>query len=371
MNLLLFLKINGKIKQIVFSVLIFQLFSFSSLINAQKKVFTIVLDAGHGGHDSGNTGFNKKYREKDIALGIVLEIGKQLAKEKNIKVIYTRKTDVFIGLWERGNIANRADADLFVSVHCNAHSSQASGTETWVLGLNGNKKNFEVAKKENEVILLEDNYEEKYKGFDPSSPTSMIGLTLEQEDDLDESITLASGIQENFNTVLKRKNRGVKQNVFVVLYQSYMPSVLIETGFLTNKQEGAYLNSKKGKKEMSTAITKAIISHVEGVRLNTVSTVEIPIILNSEPETKSSAAYFKIQIASGKTKISTASYNFKGLKGVECVPVGSYYKYYLGNTESYNTAKKLLKKAKKAGYTSSFIAAFKGDERVPLSEAIK
>lgn len=370
MNLLQFLKINYKIKQIIFSVIVFHIFSFSNLVDAQERVFTVVLDAGHGGKDPGKIGY-KNYKEKDIALDIVLKVGAILEKERNVRVIYTRTTDVLIDLWERGRIANKADADLFVSVHCNAHNSQAAGAETWVLGLHANKRNFEVAKAENEVILLEDNYEEKYKGFNPNSPESVIGLTLEQEENLDESILLASAIQKTFQNSLRRVDRGVKQAGFVVLHQTYMPSVLIETGFLTNKKEGAYLGSNKGKTEMSLAISKSIIKYIQGVRLNTVSPENRAIQNKVAIPTDNSVPYFKVQIASGKTKIHTASYNFKGLKGVECVPVGGYYKYYLGNTTSYKTAKKSLKIAKRAGYKSSFIAAFKGNERVPLSEAIK
>lgn len=342
------------------------MFCFSMAINSQEKTFTVVLDAGHGGKDPGKIGY-RKYKEKDIALDIVLRIGKKLKKEQNVKVIYTRKNDVFIDLWERGRIANKADADLFVSIHCNAHNSQASGSETWVLGLHANKRNFEVAKAENEVILLEDNYEEKYKGFNPNSPESMIGLTLEQEENLDESILLASSVQNNFHGSLKRTDRGVKQAGFVVLHQTYMPSVLIETGFLTNKKEGAYLHSAKGKSEMASAISKAISRHIDGVRLNTVATVNLS---SSEVERKG-MPHFKVQIASGKTQLSTASYNFKGLKGVNCVPLGGYYKYYLGNTKSYKEAKSLLDKAIKSGYRSSFIAAFIDEKRISLSEAIK
>ena len=370
MNLLHSLKITFKIEQIFYLLLIFQLFGFSSVVNAQDKIFTVVLDAGHGGKDPGKVGY-KKYKEKDIALDIVLRIGKNLKKERNVNVIYTRKTDVFIDLWERGRIANRADADLFVSVHCNAHNSQASGSETWVLGLHANKRNFEVAKAENEVILLEDNYQEKYKGFNPNSPTSMIGLTLEQEENLDESISLASSVQKNFHGSLRRTDRGVKQAGFVVLHQTYMPSVLIETGFLTNKKEGAYLHSSKGKSEMALAISNAISKHIQGVRLNTVSAVSPAQYIEEIPKNHGDSPYFKIQIASGKTKIKTASYNFKGLKGVTRVPVAGYYKYYLGNTNSYNEAKDLLKKAKKAGYKSSFIAVFLGEDRIPLQDAIK
>ena len=228
--------------------------------NNDNKPFIVVLDAGHGGKDPGRP-TNFGYKEKDIALKIVLKIGENLKKHKNIKVIYTRKTDVFIELRQRAKIANKADADLFVSVHCNAHNSQAHGTETYVLGLGRNASNFRVAKQENEVIFYEDDYETNYEGFDPNSPETLIGLTLMQEDYLDQSILLARKIQDNFTNRLKRKNRGVKQAVFWVLHNTYMPSVLVETGFITNRKEGDYLNSVAGKNNISKSISDAILDY--------------------------------------------------------------------------------------------------------------
>ncbi|MFC2127582.1 N-acetylmuramoyl-L-alanine amidase [Bacteroidota bacterium] len=372
MNLIQIPKIHLKIKQFFVCILISYLFLGGISSVGQNRTYSVVLDAGHGGKDPGKVGY-KKYKEKDIALQIVLEVGKRLAKEKDIKVIYTRKKDVFVDLFERGRIANRADADLFVSVHCNAHSSQAAGSETWVLGLHANKRNFAVAKAENEVILLEENYEEKYKGFDPNSPESVIGLTLEQEENLDKSLSLASAVQNNFKSSLKRVDRGVKQAGFIVLHQTYMPSILVETGFLTNRKEGAYLNSKKGKLEMASSISKAIIKYIDGLRMNTVHTIEAPKIIEKKitSSTANSKTLFKVQIASGKSKISTASYNFKGLKEVNRVKVGSYYKYYLGETSSYSKAKIYLSSAKKKGYKSAFIAAFRNGEKISLAEAIK
>ena len=373
MNLIQNLKINSKIKLFLVCSIILNVFFFSSSVFAQKKTYTVVLDAGHGGKDPGKVGY-RKYKEKDIALAIVLSVGKRLSKEHGVKVIYTRKKDVFVDLFERGKIANRVDADLFVSVHCNAHNSQAAGSETWILGLHANKRNFEVAKAENEVILLEENYEEKYKGFNPRSPESVIGLTLEQEENLDKSISLASLVQKNFKGKLRRVDRGVKQAGFIVLHQTYMPSVLIETGFLTNKKEGAYLNSKKGKADMSNAISNAIIDYINGIKLNTVASVSHTIEPKIEPKkvvNHKENVYFKVQIASGKSRIKTYSYNFKGLKEVERVPVAGYYKYYLGNTSSYKKAKSYLKSAKRKGYKSAFIVAFRGNDVVPLSEFIK
>ena len=212
--------------------------------SSQDKPFVVVLDAGHGGKDSGNRG--NGYYEKKIALNIILQIGKILEKKPNIKVIYTRKTDVFVDLIERARIANRADADLFISVHCDAHTSQAYGAGTFVLGLHANQRNFEVAKKENSVIFYEENYEENYDGFDPNNPESVIGLTLMQETYLNQSITAADAIQKSFVANLNRKDRTVKQAGFVVLKYTYMPSVLVETGFLTNVKRRSIFELIKG-----------------------------------------------------------------------------------------------------------------------------
>ena len=256
---------------LIFSSILISSFEFNRYNTVNP--FVVVLDAGHGGHDPGNVG--NGYKESDIALKIVLKVGAELEKNPNIKVIYTRKKNVFVELFERGAIANRADADLFVSVHCDSHTSNAYGAGTFVLGLHANKRNMEVAKKENEVILLEENYQENYAGYDPNSPESFIGLTLMQEEYLDQSIMLASLIQDNFIKKLKRKDRSVKQAGFIVLHQSYMPSVLVETGFLTNKTEGAYLNSKKGQKEMSSSITDAILAYKKNIELATIETKTI------------------------------------------------------------------------------------------------
>lgn len=228
--------------------------------------FTVVLDAGHGGHDPGNLG--NGYYEKNIALNIVLEAGKLLEKNPDIKVIYTRKDDTFVDLYVRGEIANKAGADLFVSVHCDSHTSKAQGAGTFVLGLHANKQNFEIAKKENSVIYLEDDYKERYADYDIDSPESVIGLTIMQEEFLDQSIVLAKHIQDKFTEDLGRTDRKVKQAGFIVLHQTFMPSVLVETGFLTNDREGAYLNSKKGQAQMGRAIGEAILTYKESVMAN-------------------------------------------------------------------------------------------------------
>ena len=334
-----------------------------------QEQFTVVLDAGHGGKDPGRPA--KHYTEKEIALKIVLKLGKKLEALENTKVVYTRKTDVFVDLKERGRIANDADADLFVSVHCNAFNTNAYGTETYVLGLHANKQNFEVAKHENSVIFLEDNYQEKYEGFDPNSPEAVIGMTLMQEEFLDQSLELADGIQTNFREQLKRKDRGVKQAGFVVLHQTYMPSVLVETGFITNQEEGAYLNSKNGQEKVAQAIFEAIKLYKNDLDANFV--VEV---VEEKPVEKSDdrvfpGVDFKVQIASGKKKLALKSYNFKGLKGVERAKVGAHYKYYYGSTSNYDEILKTQAEARKAGFESAFVIAMKGDERVNLSEILK
>ena len=354
------LKFNIFLKNAQILLFVVAFFSFSFSNYAQEK-YTIVLDAGHGGKDPGNMG--NGFKEKDIALKVALEVGEALKKREDVRVVFTRKKDEFIDLWKRGEIANKEKANLFVSIHCDSHTSNAYGAGTFVLGLRGNKKNLEIAKRENAVILLEDNYEKRYEGFDPNSAESVIGLSLLQEENLDKSLEIASLIQHNFAVKLKRNDRKVKQDNFQVLRETIMPSVLVELGFLTNKAEGKYLNSKKGQQQMAKAVADAIIDYVDHLKLNTV--VETTVI-----NTKSNVE-FKVQIASGKNKIDTKPYNFKGLTNVERVKVGSYFKYYYGNTSNYNEALKALEKAKAKGYGSAFLVAFANGEKVSVIEAKK
>ena len=354
-------KINTKVKIIFIFFFAFSFLINSSSIFAQKK-YVIVVDPGHGGKDPGNLG--NGYKEKSIALKVALNVSKKLSKKKDIKVLLTRDKDVFIDLWKRGAVANNAKADLFISIHCDSHTSNAFGAGTFVLGLRGNKKNLEIAKRENAVILLEDNYKNKYIGFDRNSAESVIGLSLLQEENLDKSLAIASLIQNNFSFKLKRNDRKVKQDNFQVLRETIMPSVLVELGFLTNKKEGRYLNSKKGQDQMAGAISEAVLKYIHNLKLNVISNTDITIKAVHSVE-------FKIQIASGKNKIATKSFNFKGLKNVQRVSVGKFYKYYYGNTADYKQVKKSLKTAKSKGYTSAFIVAFKDGEKISVQEAVK
>ena len=356
---------------------------FTAYSQNNSKPFVVVLDAGHGGKDPGRP-TNFGYKEKDIALKIVLKIGENLEKHQNIKIIYTRKTDVFLKLRERAAIANKADADLFVSIHCNAHTSNAYGTETYVLGLHRNESNFRVAQQENEVIFLEDDFETNYEGFDPNSPESMIGLTLMQEDYLDQSILLARYVQDNFTLKLKRKNRGVKQAGFWVLHNTYMPSILIETGFITNKSEGDYLNSTVGRNNISKSISDAILDYKS--KLNTDDLIEV--VTTSEPTElttnkeltvdgsdasgkEADGIVFKVQIASGSKKLATKPYNFKGLDQISRKKSNKRFHYFYGNTSSFETITALKQIAIDKGYKTAFVVAYKNGQKISIQTALK
>ena len=235
--------------------------SFANSKTGEDKTITIVIDAGHGGKDPGS--ISKKVQEKDITLDIAKKLGKMLSDSlKDVKVIYTRQKDTFIELHERPAIANRNKATIFISIHCNHNgNTSAHGSETYVMGLHKSEANLNVAKRENDAILYEDDYktEKEYEGFDPNSPEAHIIFHLYQNAYLDQSLTLASNIEDQLAARKKvKKSRGVKQAGFIVLWKATMPSVLVETGFISNATERAYLSSDSGKKEVATAVFKAV-----------------------------------------------------------------------------------------------------------------
>jgi N-acetylmuramoyl-L-alanine amidase len=362
----------GTVRHFVLAFIFFAL-SLTALYSQKSQnndVFTVVLDAGHGGKDSGNRG--NQYYEKHIALNVTLKIGAILKRNSDINIIYTRKSDVFIPLNKRADIANSAKADLFVSIHCDSHTSNAYGAGTFVLGLHENDRNFRIAQKENSVIFLEEDYEKNYDGFDPNNPESVISLVLMQETYLDQSIQAANTIQQSFVRNLKRKNRTVKQAGFLVLRNTYMPSVLVELGFLTNKVEGAYLNSKKGQNEMSEAIAKAIVSYKNLIQYDLQEDVVFGDSSTINEENSHPSEYrFRVQISASKTMLEPKSFNFKGLSPIKRIKSGSLYKYFFGNSFNYDNAKELQRLAIEKGYNGSFIVAFQNDEIVPLNNALK
>ena len=344
------------IQLFVFLCLFFLNNSFTQTV---KNEFVVVVDAGHGGKDPGNRG--NGYFEKNISLNIALNVGEILTKNK-VKVVYTRTKDVFVDLFRRAEIANNANADLFISIHCDAHNSNAYGAGTFVLGLHANERNFKIAQKENSVIYLEENYEQKYDGFDPNNPESVISLVLMQEEYLDQSIVAANYIQEFFVKDLKRRDRKVKQAGFLVLRNTYMPSVLIEAGFLTNKTEGQYLNSSKGQKEISTAISRAILKYLSTLDSNLVK------LTDAFKFNGNGKFLFKVQISASSKSLELKSYNFKGLNKLSKSNNNGLYKYYYGSTTDYNEVKKLLKNAKSKGFNSAFIAVFKEGQPYSLKK---
>ncbi len=237
--------------------------SFKPLNDPTLKVDTVVIDPGHGGYDSGCR--SAGVMEKDIVLSIALKLGK-IIKENldDVEVIYTRKTDKFVELYERAKIANTNNADVFISLHVNAAgSSKVHGTESFAMGVDKSEANLKVAKRENSVVLMEDNYEKNYENYDPKSPESHIIFNLQQNKNLDQSLKLASNVQHQFDERVKRHNRGVKQAGFVVLYKTTMPSILIESGFLTNPAERKYLTSEKGQVYVASGIFRAFRNYKE------------------------------------------------------------------------------------------------------------
>jgi N-acetylmuramoyl-L-alanine amidase len=390
------MNIKNKLKVLsIIGLLVLTLSGYS-----QNNKFKVTLDAGHGDHDFGAV-YNG-HIEKNISLAIVLKVGKILEDQPNFEVNYTRETDVFIGLVERANIANRVDSNIFVSIHCNANKNTvADGTETYVMGMTKNASSLAVAKNENEVVTLEKDYKQKYNGYDPSSPETLIGLTLMQEDYLNNSIALAAKVEDEFARIGKKiRGGGVKQAPYMVLHKAYMPRVLIETGFVSNPVEGAILDSEEGQNDIANAIAQAIISYkkeyfgngdgysednrpsrkiVDKPLTNSTvptkkETMKVEEVIKKDPKkeiSNESGLVFKVQIAASSKKMDLDPSNFKGLKNIEIEDTGSINKYFYGATSEYEEAKKYLTEAKSKGYTSAFIIALKNGKSIPLKDAVK
>ena len=405
-------------KALIFSIaffvsLVFDSFNFPLVAHKANNAFavkTIVIDAGHGGHDTGCLGTFEK--EKNVTLDIALKLGALIEKNMpDVKVIYTRKTDEFIELYERADIANRNNADLFISIHCNANkNTSAYGTESWVMGLHKSAANLEVAQRENSVILMEDNYSKNYDGFDPNSPESYIMFSLNQSAHLDQSIDLASKVEDEFSND-GRTSRGVKQAGYLVLWRTTMTALLIETGFLTNKTEEKLLASEDGQAQIANSIYDAVRDYkisIEGggenmpkgnyipvkdtgsnqkenhsngtndtadVKVDADTTFVknnsvVPLTTNHQPPTTTSSnqVIYKIQIAASNKTISKSDPKYSNIKDmVNDKSPNGLNRYVVGNYTKRSDADARMKKMQASGFKDAFVVAYKNGKRVPLS----
>lgn len=342
---------------------------------------TVVIDAGHGGHDHGCSGIHSK--EKHIALNISKKLGKYIEGQfPKVKVIYTRDKDVFVPLHTRAEIANKNKADLFISIHCNAMGSKkhlVRGTETYVMGLHNADENLAVAKRENEAILLEKDYEKNYHGFDPESPEGHIILAMVQNAFLEQSISFAEKVEYNFSYLVGRKSRGVKQAGFLVLRETTMPSVLIETGYLTHKSEEKYMITKQGQDELAFAIFKAFQSYKREIEvdnatspaalpaktLNSVNSQKVFPKKHNSSSLKNSKKIFKVQLASSSKSIKTSTSKWKKVKfPIEMKRENGNFKYLAGDFRTLAEAKAAREKIRKLGFKGAFVVAYRAGKRV-------
>jgi N-acetylmuramoyl-L-alanine amidase len=342
-----------------------------------KGIRTVVIDAGHGGKDPGAVG--KRAKEKDIALDIALKVGAYIEENiPDVEVIYTRKKDVFVELWKRAEIANKAEADLFISIHVNAiHKPSVQGTLTLVLGQHRAGQNLDVAMRENSVILLEDDYEITYEGFDPTSTESYIMFNLMQKTYFKQSIEFGDYVQHQFRERAQRKDLGVREQGLQVLALTSMPGVLVETGFISNPEEEQYLMSTYGQEIIASAIYRGFKEYKEEIdrRSNLSVVVDEPSPApntgaGEEAEITPDQIWFRVQVASSKNKIATTPSSFKGYNQVKVIQDGRWYKYLVGGESSYHAALEMCQEVK-ADYPDAFVVASKNGNILPLKEALE
>lgn len=334
---------------------------------------TVVIDAGHGGKDPGCHGAS--HNEKTVCLAIALELGKKI-KEKypDVKVVYTRDTDVFVELDERARIANKANADLFICIHANSASPSAYGAETYVLGLHRTEAQAKIAERENSTIYLEEDGGLKYKDFD-MTPDAIIARQLQLAIFLDQSILFAENVQAELKSI-GRYNRGVKQAGFLVLYKTTMPSVLIETGFLTHAEEERFLGSKDGQSKMANAFFNAFAKYkasLEGVSVKTgnTTTADTTTTTNTTSPELAGQVIFRVQIETSETKIPSNSSRFKNHHVFEYLQ-DKLFKYTVGEfVNNYKAANDFKNEVRKNDFPNAFVVAFQNGERISLEKAIK
>ena len=401
-----------KLLKILFFITGISLITFILCIPVSAKDFVVVIDAGHGGHDPGAIG--KISREKKINLNVALQLGKYIEKNCNdVKVIYTRKTDVFIPLDRRANIANDAKADLFISVHTNsvAKGKTVKGTETYTLGLARSEANLNVAKRENSVILIEDDYKRKYAGFNPNSSESYIMFEFIQDKHMEQSVKLAKLVQGQFRNHAQRVDRGVHQAGFLVLRATTMPSILVELGYISTPEEERYLNSQEGIDKLAGGIFRAFLKYKdqhekplsnnnrkasailaeiekpenvvasdseETIPANdssketpasTTPDTERPLIAAVESAANDSKPIFKIQILTSSKPLGKKDRQFKSIAPVDSYKENGIYKYTYGESTDYNKMLR-MKKEIASKFKDAFIIAFKNGEKMDIREAI-
>ena len=390
---------NSKFFFLLFLLITF--LTFPAVAQKDGKTFKVVIDAGHGGKDPGCLGAYNK--EKDVALNIALKTGKLISDNcPNVKVIYTRSTDVFVELYRRAKIANDNHADLFISFHCNASENKsANGIDTWVMGLHKSDANLAVARAENSAMLKEKDYEQNYGGFNPNSPESAVMFSLYSAAYLNNSILLADKVQKNLIGTTHLRDRGVNQAGYWVLWAVSMPSILIEMGFLTNPTEEKFLSQEKNKAAIANAIYRAFVSYYSQVTGNKVDDPDVVLTDNQSSEsntkiqthdnsnnnlsdnqsdtkaneqettvTNSNEIRFKVQFMALPEKISLNDKRFNSIPNVNRYYEGGLWKYTAGNETNLPSAKDVLAEVKKK-YSDAFIIAFQGETKIPVSEAVK
>ena len=420
-NVILQLIKQGMIRKII--VFLFMTVLGTVLAMAAPKKFTLVIDAGHGGKDAGAKG---KYSfEKNINLKVALAFGRYVEQNcPDVKVIYTRKTDTFVPLHQRADIANKNKADVFISIHTNAIAGKKpiTGLETYTMGMRRSDEKLSAAMRENEVVLIEDNYKQHYSGFDPRSPESYIIFEMINDKNMLESVNLAKGIQKHVCRTAKRPNKGVKQDAFLVLRETSMPACLIELGYITTASEERYLNDQANQEALGRGIYQAFVEYknskmgqptpqpapqpapapkpetpVQKEQPKDSSKQEAPAVERepvergaveresvaqthtqqqeapAQPKEQAAAKelpVFKVQFMASDTKLKAGAKQFKGLTNVESYKDGKMWKYTVGATSSYSEIKRLRKEVAKT-FPQAFVVAFKNGERMDTQEAIR
>lgn len=359
-------------KRIIFILIIgFLVFFITKISPAQsgRTLKTVVIDAGHGGRDPGAVGRNSY--EKDINLAIALKLGKLIESNlSDIRVIYTRKTDVLIPLHQRSKIANDNQADFFISIHCNSNTStKIYGAETYVMGLHKSQENLEVAKLENSSILKEENYSEYYEGFNPNSAEAYILFSLYQNASLDHSLDLASKIQNQFNALAGVRDRGVLQAGFLVLYRVTMPGVLVETGYISNVNDEKYLTSKEGQNNIASAIFRALKEYRNQQKIQSTKLTNNDNKNEIEVPGSSEGIVFRVQIVSSGTRIKLNSKLFSNLKNLYEYQQNGLFKYCTGESGSFSKMDKLKAKLQKEEFKDAFVVAFQDEHRISIDKA--